>query len=90
MRTDDALLRKKAHREVLENVALRTARTRAFLERFKPGLHYDIVPISDVYGPTAWDPDVQALIVSKETLSGAASSGCPVLLSHHGLMSFAL
>lgn len=71
--TDDALLRKKAHREVLENVALRTARTRAFLERFKPGLHYDIVPISDVYGPTAWDPDVQALIVSKETLSGAAS-----------------
>jgi len=41
------------------------------LELFKPGLEYDIVPIKDVYGPTAWDPNIQALVVSKETLKGA-------------------
>ncbi|OCH93432.1 Nucleotidylyl transferase [Obba rivulosa] len=71
--TDDPLLVKKVNREVLEKLPVRTARTRAFLELFKPGLEYDIVPISDVYGPTAWDPNIQALVVSKETLSGAAS-----------------
>lgn len=32
------------------------------------------MPIDDVYGPTGWDPNVQALVVSMETLSGAKSS----------------
>ena len=59
---------------------MRTERTRAFLELFKPGLEYDIVPISDVYGPTAWDATIDALVVSKETLPGAASSEPPPIL----------
>ena len=42
--------------------------------RFKSGLVYDLVPLTDVAGPTGWDPNVQALVVSKETLSGAAAS----------------
>lgn len=62
------------NKEVLEKLPVRTARTRAFLELFKAGLEYDIVPINDVYGPTAWDPNVQALVVSRETLPGAAAS----------------
>ena len=37
----------------------------------------DITPIVDVYGPTSWDPNIQALVVSKETISGAeASTSC--------------
>ncbi|TFK92298.1 Nucleotidylyl transferase [Polyporus arcularius HHB13444] len=71
--TDDALLGKKEYKEVLEPLSVRTARTRAFLELFKPGVVYDLVPLNDVYGPTGWDPNVQALVVSKETLPGAAS-----------------
>ncbi|KZT09636.1 Nucleotidylyl transferase [Laetiporus sulphureus 93-53] len=71
--TDDVLLKNKVNKEVLEKLPVRTARTRAFLELFKAGLEYDIVPINDVYGPTAWDPNVQALVVSKETLPGAAA-----------------
>lgn len=71
---DDVLLQKKSNREVLESLAVRTARVRAFMEFFKPGLVYDLVPIQDVYGPTAVDPNIQALVVSKETLSGASSS----------------
>ena len=74
---DDALLGKKEHKEVLEPLPVRTARTRAFLELFRPGIVHDIVPISDVYGPTGWDPNVQGLVVSKETLPGAASSEPP-------------
>ncbi|PCH37862.1 Nucleotidylyl transferase [Wolfiporia cocos MD-104 SS10] len=71
--TDDALLTKKAFKEVLETIDVRIARVRAFLELFKPSLQYDLVPISDVYGPTGWDDNIQALIVSKETLPGAHS-----------------
>ena len=58
----------------MQPLAERTAITRHFLEMFKPGPEYDIVPITDVAGPTGWDPNVQALVVSKETLSGAATS----------------
>jgi len=49
------------------------ARVREFCQRFKPSLEYDIVPISDVYGPTAWDPNIQALVLSDETREGATA-----------------
>lgn len=68
--TDDALLVNKANKHVLESLDVRTSRIRAFLTRFKSSLEYDIVPITDVYGPTAWDPNIQAIIVSKETIAG--------------------
>ena len=76
-RTDDALLGKKEFKDVLEPLRVRAARTHVFLTRFKPGVVYDCVPISDVYGPTGWDANIQALVVSKETLPGAASSASP-------------
>lgn len=68
--TDDALLTKKANREVLESLPERIRVVRQFMELFKPSLVYDIVPIQDVYGPTGSDPNIQALVVSKETASG--------------------
>ena len=55
-------------------LATRIARTRAFLALFKPALAADLVPLTDVAGPTGWDPPVQALVVSRETLAGAAAS----------------
>lgn len=70
---DDALLVKKNNRELIESLKYRTKSVSDFLMLFKPGIEYDVVPIADIYGPTAWDPDIQALVVSKETVSGAAS-----------------
>jgi len=64
-------LQKKAYKEVMEPLSVRIEKVRAFLNFFKPGLEYDIVPIYDVYGPTGSDPDIQALVVSGETLGGA-------------------
>ncbi|PIL24238.1 hypothetical protein GSI_13991 [Ganoderma sinense ZZ0214-1] len=71
--TDDSLLGKKLRKEVLEPLPVRTERTRAFLELFKSGIEYFLTPLNDVCGPTGWDPNVQAVVVSKETLSGAES-----------------
>ncbi|KAG6889843.1 hypothetical protein C0995_014321 [Termitomyces sp. Mi166 len=71
--TDDVLLKKKSNPHLLQPLAERIERVRAFLELFRPGIEYEIVPIQDVYGPTGWDPNVQGLVVSQETISGAES-----------------
>ncbi|KAF5386789.1 hypothetical protein D9615_001603 [Tricholomella constricta] len=69
--TDDVLLTKKSHAHLLQPLPKRIACVRAFLELFRPGIEYEIVPIQDVYGPTGWDPNVQGLVVSRETVGGA-------------------
>ena len=61
---------------MLESLAERTRGVHRFMELFKPSLVYDVVPIHDVYGPTATDPDIQALVVSKETASGGKAGEC--------------
>lgn len=80
---DDALLQNKANKHVLENIHVRTEQVRKFINFFKPSIIPDIVPIVDVYGPTRWDPNIQALVVSKETISGAEASTSLSLLTHH-------
>lgn len=64
----------KANKHIIESLTHRIDRVRSFLISFEPDLEYDIVSIQDVYGPTAVDPNIQALVVSKETLSGGAAS----------------
>lgn len=71
--TDDELLKNKSNKNVLESMTVRMERTRSFLQLFRPDLEYEIVPLRDVYGPTGWDPNVQALVVSMETLPGATA-----------------
>jgi len=74
--TSDSLLSKKLHAEILEPIEERTRKTREFLQLVKPELELYLPPLTDIYGPTGWDPNVQALVVSKETLSGANASAC--------------
>ncbi|OAX41984.1 Nucleotidylyl transferase [Rhizopogon vinicolor AM-OR11-026] len=71
--TDDDLLKNKSNKHVLESMTVRMERTRSFLQLFRPDLEYEIVPLRDVCGPTGWDPNIQALVVSMETLPGAAA-----------------
>lgn len=70
---DEALLKKKSNVQMLEPLNTRILHVREFCQRFKPSLEYDIVPISDIYGPTAWDPNIQALVLSDETREGAGA-----------------
>ncbi|KAF8344153.1 uncharacterized protein EI90DRAFT_3114871 [Cantharellus anzutake] len=71
--TDAALLVRKSNAHVLESLETRIENVRRFGQTFNPKLEYDVVPISDVYGPTAWDPNIQALVLSHETREGAAA-----------------
>lgn len=78
---------------MLESFSERTRTVRRFLEMFKPGLVYDIVPLYDVCGPTAADPNIQALVVSLETASGGKAGTCFIPFSSrcahvHGVLKW--
>lgn len=52
----------------------RTAAAHTFMSLIAPSLQIDTPALQDVYGPTAWDPDVQACVVSRESIKGAEAS----------------
>lgn len=70
---DDALLKNKKFADLLESISFRTQTVRTFLTLIARNLELDLVPIQDVYGPTAYDPDISALVISEETRAGAGS-----------------
>lgn len=69
--SDEALLKKKQHRDLLQPLALRTKLVHRFLSFLSPSLNLSLPPLQDVFGPTATDRDIKALVVSRETLPGA-------------------
>ncbi|GBC09731.1 hypothetical protein RclHR1_09070003 [Rhizophagus clarus] len=71
--TSDIMLRNKKFREQLESIDTRITKVRQFLETIRRGLNYEVVPIYDVYGPTITDAEIQAIVISQETRSGANS-----------------
>ena len=58
---------------MLESISVRTENVRKFLRLIARHLELELVPIQDVYGPTAYDPDISALVISEETRAGAKS-----------------
>lgn len=61
-----------------------------FIETVKPQIVHRVVPITDMFGPTITDPDLECIIVSAETMKGGqivnqerqkkviCSSNCPL------------
>ncbi|GAA6062665.1 hypothetical protein JCM10212_000565 [Sporobolomyces blumeae] len=66
----DELLKTKKYKEHLEPLEKRITSVQSFIELVRPTIQAEIVPLHDVYGPTASDPDIQALVVSEETKTG--------------------
>lgn len=70
--TDDNLLINKKFKSELQSLEERTKSVQNFLNLIcTNSLEISTTPLQDLYGPTATDPNIQALIVSRETLSGA-------------------
>ena len=65
-----SLLKSKSNAQLLQPLDERIRITKDFLSRQGTGVELDVVEIHDPFGPTAWDGDIQALVVSKETVSG--------------------
>ncbi|GAA6046054.1 hypothetical protein NBRC10513_002056 [Rhodotorula toruloides] len=68
--SDDALLKNKKHRDLLEPLNVRIRNVQSFVALIRPEIQCECVPLQDVYGPTANDPSIQALVVSDETKAG--------------------
>ena len=74
----DHLLKSKSNAALVQPLAQRIRIVEDFLVSLGAvkagsrmlGVVMDVVEIQDPYGPTAWDDDIQALVVSKETSSG--------------------
>ncbi|XP_069809151.1 bifunctional coenzyme A synthase [Dendropsophus ebraccatus] len=70
---DKELLDNKVLKELIEPYEERVEKLSQFLVDVKPSLGYDIVPISDPYGPSITDPDLKCIVVSEETQKGGLS-----------------
>lgn len=64
------MLLKKKHRELIDSTEQRVKNVETYLNFVKRGITYEVVPITDPFGPTVTDPTIDALVVSKETLKG--------------------
>jgi pantetheine-phosphate adenylyltransferase len=64
------LLKSKSNAQLLQSLDERIRTTKDFLSRQGTNVELDVVELHDPFGPTAWDGDIQALVVSKETVSG--------------------
>ena len=68
--TVEELLVNKSFKEYLESFEDRCNNVTQFLKNLKPTLNVEISPLKDVCGPTGKVPEIQSLIVSRETVSG--------------------
>lgn len=69
--TDQELLVNKKYKEMLQSFEQRSANIEKFLQLLKPSLWVEIIALHDVCGPTGTVPEIESLVVSQETLSGA-------------------
>ena len=64
------LLASKVLPELIKPVDVRIASVERFLSDVNPWIEHNVVEITDVYGPTAWDSKLECLVVSPETARG--------------------
>ena len=64
------LLSSKVLPELIKPIDARVLDVEAYLRDIKPWIKHEVVPITDIYGPTAWDDDLECLVISPETVRG--------------------
>lgn len=56
--------------ELIQSTPVRIDSVVQFIETVKPQIGHRVVPITDMFGPTITDPDLQCIVVSDETKKG--------------------
>lgn len=59
--------------ELIEPIGDRLGSVRQFVSDIKPCLQYNVVTITDPFGPAITDPQLECIVVSAETVRGANS-----------------
>lgn len=68
--TDESMISSKKLFQLILPVSQRVEDVKKFLISVDDSLTYDVLPISDPFGPTATDPDMDLIVVSEETRRG--------------------
>ena len=68
--SDAPLLRKKVLREMMQPLPLRLALVADFVNAVAPHLRLELTALQDGYGPAGSDAELQAIVVSAESLPG--------------------
>lgn len=68
--TDTNLTKSKILWEIIKPLDERLEEVEEYLKEIDPSIQREVVPISDMYGPTLTQRDLQYLVVSEETLKG--------------------
>lgn len=86
---DQAMLKKKVLKELVEPYSLRVQRLQEFLQDVRPSLQVEIVPLDDPFGVSVVDPLLECIVVSEETRGGGVAvnkkrieNGLPALVLH--------
>lgn len=70
--TGDAMLTKKKNADLIPPFKFRSSNVKAFLDAVKPNIRFEPVELTDPWGPAITDACIEAIVVSSETLAGAA------------------